>query len=376
VRKRISHAVGVIALLLVLNTFARVHIPRPLVMCDEEMARRAASLPMYVPTSTTDYITLRDGQFVAGDAPFSVRGVNYYPSNSPWRRFLTDTSIETVRAEFDLLRAAGLNTLRIFLWYAPLFACDGALPVPETFVFLDELIHEAAAWGLRLIVTLHDLPDLTDYPLYSNPPHTQAQTAFIVQRYREERAILAWDLRNEGDIDYGSNNPLRAQFARPLVLAWLAAMAEHVRLLDANHLLTAGWLYDSWSTARYVDFVSFHHWDNAESLQTRVNEIRTHTDKPLLLEEFGYSTYRVSEQEQADLMRRTRQAAQAANVGWLVWAAFDFPLAATCEPRPCQSLDNAEHHFGLWRADYAPKAAVEFLAPSSGSASPSPMSDS
>lgn len=42
--KWISRAVWGVGLLLVLNTFARVYIPRPLVACDAEAVRRALAL--------------------------------------------------------------------------------------------------------------------------------------------------------------------------------------------------------------------------------------------------------------------------------------------------------------------------------------------
>jgi hypothetical protein len=48
-------------------------------------------------------------------------------------------------------------------------------------------------------------------------------------------------------------------------------------------------------------------------------------------------------------------------LGWLVWAAFDFPLDATCIRPACPSQDNAEHHFGLWFPDYTPKPVIEWL---------------
>ena len=111
-----------------------------------------------------------------------------------------------------------------------------------------------------------------------------------------------------------------------------------------------------------MDFISFHHWTNAETLLTRIAEIRAKTDKPILLEEFGFSTFRVSPEEQGQLILDVALAAEAQNLlGWLVWTAFDFPLDATCVEPACPSVDNAEHHFGLWNTDYTPKPVLEPL---------------
>jgi endo-1,4-beta-mannosidase len=320
----------------------------------------AAALSPYVPSSVADSIQIADGHFVVSGQPFVPRGVNYYPSRYPWRRFLTEADQKAVDAELAMLGAAGFNTLRIFLWNQALFDCQ--TPKAEAFHRLDRFIYSAAARNFRLIVTLNDLPDLDTAPLYSNPAVVVEQTRLIVERYRDERAILAWDLRNEGDIDYGANNLLGGKFRKGDVLGWLEKTSALVRSIAPYHLLTAGWLSDSVATAPYVDFLSFHHWNDAADLRRRAADLRPQTDKPILLEEFGYSTFNRSPDEQARLLREVAQAAEDTHLaGWLVWTAFDFPLDATCSPAPCVSQDNAEHHFGLWTADYQPKPALDAL---------------
>jgi hypothetical protein len=333
--------------------------------CSPAAARQArAALGLYQPVQTAGFVRISGQYFYHGQDIHVVRGVNYYPARFPWRRFLTETDLDSVRMELDLLRGAGFNTLRIFLWNEALFACADrtAVPVVATFQRLDSILHEAGTRGFRLIVTLNDLPDLTNQPLYTNPPHIIEQTRFIVERYRGEAAILAWDVRNEGDIDYGSTSALNNRFPKMQVLTWLADTTQAARSLDPNHLITAGWLYDNEATAPYVDFISFHHWGQAAQLQERLAGLRAKTDKPLLMEEFGYSTYRVTPDEQSRLLRDNIALAQTqVTLGWLIWTAFDFPLDATCIRPACPSPDNAEHHFGLWYADYRAKPIVERL---------------
>ncbi len=340
--------------------------PEPLPTCTEaEQAAALAALAPYTPTADGGFVTLADGRFSADGRPFTARGFNYYPSRYPWRRFLTETDAESVSVELDLLRSVGANTLRIFLWHEALFQCPGSgtVPVAASFKRLDEFIRAAAAHDLRLIVTLNDLTDLERYPLYADPTHVRAQTAFIVERYRAEPAILAWDVRNEGDIDYGSNQTIRLNsFSREQVLGWLAAAIEQVRTLDSNHLITAGWYLDAEATAPYVDFVSFHHWYDAAGLLERIQALRAATDKPLLLEEVGYSTQRMNDDDQARTLREvTTLAEREGLLGWLIWTAFDFPTDRSCYPSPCLSPDNAEHYFGIWRTDYSAKPALDAL---------------
>jgi hypothetical protein len=336
--------------------------PKPLPACkDTEIEAAFDALPEYQPTGLADFIRVQDGQLMVGDEQFFVRGVNYYPSRYPWRRFLTQTDMATIDEEFALLQSIEFNTLRIFLWNEALFMCpgSGAVPVADAFLRLDGIVQKAAEYGFRLIVTLNDLPDLADYPLYDNPPHILAQTNFIVQRYRDEAAILAWDLRNEGDIDYD-----RGRFARDTVLDWLGRTSAFVRSLDTNHLITAGWLHDSEATIPYVDFVSFHHWSGVPQARNRIVALQKATDKPVLLEEFGYSTQSVDLATQAIVVGEVIYVVEATNAaGWLIWTAFDFPTDATCIPPNCPSEDNAEHHFGLWTANYTPKPVVNALIP-------------
>lgn len=203
---------------------------------------------------------------------------------------------------------------------------------------------------------------MPDAALYDNPPRLQAQIHYLVERYRDEAAILAWDLRNEGDIDYGTHPNIEGKFTKEQVLGWLEQTAENVRALDPNHLITAGWLYDAEATAPYVDFVSFHHWTDAAELKTRIDVMRAATDKPLLLQEFGYSiTHMWPEDQAATVSSIIDMTADEGLLGWMIWTAFDFPLDASCYPSPCQSEDNAEHHFGLWTSDYTERPAVSVV---------------
>jgi hypothetical protein len=300
----------------------------PLATCSvSEIAAALDAVPPYVPVGEGAFIRTEGRSFMLGDQPFQVRGFNYYPQRYPWRRFLTEADLDSVYAELDLLRAHGANTMRLFLWHDALFQCSGsgAVPRPEAFARLEAVMRAAIERGFYLNLTLHDLPDLTGYPLYDDPPHTRAQRAFIVQRYRDEPGILAWDVLNEGDIDYGSNNLLNTRFSKEHVLGWLADATAHVRALDEDHLVTAGWFTDQEATIPYVDVVSFHHWSDANDFITRVERTRAATDKPILLQEFGYSTQRMSEDDQARVIGEIiHYAGEYGLAGWMIWTAFDF----------------------------------------------------
>ncbi|PJF32357.1 MAG: hypothetical protein CUN51_01630 [Candidatus Thermofonsia Clade 1 bacterium] len=334
--------------------------PPPETCTEAEIA--AAQLPLYTPYGKGDFVRLEAGRFTANGAPFVARGVNYYPARAPWRRFLTQSDLAIIARELDLLAASGVNTIRIFAWHEALFQCvgSGIVPHPEAFARLDGTIRLAAERGMRVLLTLNDLPDLIMRPLYTDSAIADAQSLFIVSRYRDEPAILAFDLRNEGDIDY-----VRGYARSADVIAWLNQLAPRIRAAAPNHLLTAGWNEGSLVTERATDFLSFHHWRSAGNLHERINALRAGSRKPILLQELGYparATNPAALQEQARRLEAALQTAENANLlGWLLWTAFDFPTDATCIPLACPSADNAEHHFGLWTVDYAPKPAVQVL---------------
>jgi len=323
-------------------------------------------LSVYTPTSDNPFIRIENDRFMSGDRIYPVYGINYYPMKYPWRRFLTEANMDSIGVELEIMHNIGINTLRLFLWNQALFQCNGisTQPVEAAFTRLDDMMQLAHDHDMRLIVTLNDMPDLSQHVLYDNPDHLQEQTRIIISRYQNEPVILAWDLRNEGDIDYGSRNILEVQFPRTQVLGWLHDTSELVRSIDSHHLITAGWLNEAHSTDPYVDFLSFHHWTSADDLAQRIRGLQLASGKPILLQEVGYSTHRdlFTPETQADLLRSILQTSYEENLlGWMVWTAFDFSITDTCYPSPCQSPDNLEHYFGIWTVDYQPKPALSVI---------------
>lgn len=339
------------------------HLPAPTpIACLPESSR--LDTPYITPSSEAgQYVAVRDGELVMDGQPFLVRGVNYYPRFTPWHRFLTETDRAEMAHEFDLIHRAGFNTIRIFLWYDALFMCqpEEAVPVVGTFAVVDAVLALARERDLKVIVTLNDLPDLTYRPLYMDWERYDAQTAFIVRRYKEEPAILAWDLRNEGDLDYGARSPSEARFTQEQVLDWLANVSRLVKEIDRQHLLTAGWWGDPIPTGPYVDILSFHHWYDAQALQLRIADYQAQTGQPLLLEEVGYHSWAQAdidardEPTQAELLRDVTHLAEAQGLsGWMIWTAFDFA------PPDGQSPTH-EHFFGVWHSDLSPKPVLSML---------------
>jgi len=333
----------------------------------EAAPQQAAALTVstYTPSAFTTFIRLDSNQLYDNNTAYFVRGINYMPAQTPEYHFLIDTPDAVVRGDLGKFQSLGLNTVRIFLWHDGLFMCqgNGTVPLPGAVRFLDRFFHMAAESGFHVIVTLNDQTNLDSSPIYENPSRTWQQFEYLITRYANEPAILAWDMRSAGDVDYGANPSVPARFTRERVLTWLRRAARTIKRLAPNHLVTASWQYSPVDTLPYVDFVSLQRPASLDEARRQIRDIQTSaTPRPILLAGFGVSTYTVSEAEQsAQVLSAVTWADENRLFGWMVWQAFDFPVNRICQPMPCREADNASLHEGLWKSDNTPKPAVEGL---------------
>jgi hypothetical protein len=348
--------------------------PLPPAPCEvAQVDATLAQIPAYTPTQGS-FVRVQEGRFTVDDVPYAVYGVNYYPRDTPFAKFLTTTDPTVYATEMNLIRAAGIRVLRVFVWYEGLFICagNGAVPEPAALARLDALIAAAAVRNMRLIVVLHDSPDLQTYPLYTSSAHITAQTEYLVTRYAAEPAIMAWDLRDSGDVDYlgldgapSDDDP----FPREAVLTWLAETALLIRQHAPNHLITAGWRRDNEVTAPIVDFVSFQHFGDIDELRQRIANLQAQTDKPILLAAIGYSTMTLNESQQRTGLQLALQAVRNTGLGgWVIYSAFDYPTNVFCETPDCTAEDRPDFHYGLWNTSYFPKLSLDAVILTTGGA--------
>lgn len=345
-----------------------VFVPQLLETCPQEDVNAALSaLPTYTP-ETGEFVQITNGRFTLSGQPYPVYGINYYPRDYPYQRFLTEMHVEHVALELELIRDAGINTLRIYLQHNALFQCpgNGAVPISENIARLDAFIRLAAQHGYKLILVLHNDTDWA--LLYDAPDYLMQQMTFVAQRYRDEPAVMAYDLRDSGDRDYTDNPTLR----RESVIAWLAQAGDVLRQNAPKHLVTTGWQDNAEATAPVVDFISFQHFSgDIDALRQEIAILTGATRKPILLAATGYSTYEMDEVTQRQLFQRVFEAVERnALAGWVVWTAFDYPLSTACLPPDCPAPDSTEVHFGLWNTSYFPKRALEIVRLTTGAMLP------
>jgi endo-1,4-beta-mannosidase len=210
-----------------------------------------------------------------------------------------------------------------------------------------------------------------DWPSFGTSGDTldKAYLSAVVGRWKDEAAILAWDLYNEPD--FVGDKEFRWAEHRLNRLGWLARMATEVRRLDRNHLLTIGvalaesnFLPGPGGTrvVDLVDFVSVHYYTRnypGESLYTVLEGMKKLTRKPIVVEEIGQATLiggidmSGDDEMQAGFMSDALDGVQTANVsGMLVWTLYDFPSHA----------NGSEGYYGLVRADDTWKPAAEVFS--------------
>ena len=307
------------------------------------------------------FVRARGTELSLAGEPFYVRGINYYPKDTPWDQFWPNYDPLTTEKDFALIRSLGLNTVRVFIPYDQF---GGASVEPAMLERLADLLLRARRNDLKVIITLFDFR--TDYkPILW--PEADRHLETLLTRFAEEPAILAWDLKNEPDRDYSTNGS-------DMVNAWLAHTARFARRFDPYHLITIGWSSATTATqlTENVDLVSFHHFQKAEELAILYPTLRQiAAEKPLLLAEFGLSSwfsliypFAPTENDQAayytDILNVIDNTDHA---GYLAWTLYDFsyvpPIVAGRLPWQIEK----QKHFGVIRLDGEPKPAATLLAP-------------
>jgi len=156
--------------------------------------------------------------------PFIVKGINYYPQDSPWDMFGDDFDTLVIQKDFQLIKNQGLNSIRIFIQYEDFGKAEVK---PEKLKKLKKVLDLAEENKLKVVVTLFDF--YGDYSVLDwTLTHRHAEA--IVSAVKNHPAILAWDLKNEPDLDFESRG-------KENVLAWLSHLITQIKAVDQQHLI-------------------------------------------------------------------------------------------------------------------------------------------
>jgi hypothetical protein len=210
-----------------------------------------------------------------------ARGINYYSQKDPFKGFwLNFDSTQTVK-DLVLIKKLGFNSIRIFINYEQ-FGKGNV--IPEMLERLDFLMNTAEQNNLGVMVTLFDFN--SDFHLF-NFTSTDRQLETILKFLSNKKALWAYDLKNEPDIDYNYQDST-------LVNQWLDFIVSKAKLYDPNTPMSIGWSTadKAHNFSDKLDFVSFHFYKKAKFLEHDLDNLNGKIKgKSIIISEYGKSDF-------------------------------------------------------------------------------------
>jgi len=289
----------------------------------------------------------------------NIKGINYYPQATPWNTFSDQFSKDTIDKDFKIIKSAGLNSVRIFVQYDDF---GKAKVAQEKLEKLRLILDIAEANNIKVVVTLFDF--YGDYSVL-NWTLNQRHAETIVSNLKDHNALLAWDIKNEPNLDFESRG-------KELVISWLDNMIDLVKSIDQGHPITIGWSDTQNATILKdkVDFVSFHYYEDLDQLETSIKALKMEIpNKPLVMGEFGLSSYNGfwnpignSEDDQTDYHKKAQEIIADNNLQFMSWTLYDFDKIPKEVVGGLPWQRNAQKHFGFVNRFGIKKGAFKYIS--------------
>ncbi len=272
-----------------------------------------------IDSKASDFVRRKGKQLLLNNNPYYIRGINYYPKETPWAMFGDKYNDTIIDQDFQKIDSLGFNTARIFVSFEEF----GKEEVDQKSVLqLRRTLDLAQRHNLKLIVTLFDFfgnYDIINWTL------TEQHLKGIVGPLKEHPAILAWDLKNEADLDMQVHSEEQ-------VTSWLDFALKRLKFYDPNHLITIGWLHPHPHFAKKstTDFMTFHFYEDVGDFDKVYDQWAIHTDKPLVVGEFGLHSFKKSflgnsQEDQREHYRIIMNKIEQEEKHFLAWTLYDFP---------------------------------------------------
>ncbi|WP_434035539.1 glycoside hydrolase family 2 TIM barrel-domain containing protein [Formosa sp. 4Alg 33] len=289
----------------------------------------------------------------------SIKGINYYPKDTPWNMFGDEFSIEIIANDFKIIKQAGLNTVRLFVQYADFGKAEVK---PEKLEKLKQTLDLAEAAHLKVVLTLFDF--YGDYSVLDWSLN-QRHASIIVNTFKNHNAIVAWDIKNEPNLDFESRG-------KSNVVAWLDAMIHVVKSTDTIHPVTIGWsnVASASILKDKVDLVSFHYYEDLDALDQAIKTLKKKIpNKKLVLQEYGISSYNgiwkpfgSSEEDQANYHKKIQDIIAKNDLEFMSWTLYDFTEIPKEVVGRLPWRKNIQEHFGFIRQNGDRKPAFKHMA--------------
>lgn len=311
------------------------------------------------------FVSAKNGRLVLGEQEIRLKGFNYSDPDSPWA-WCKKWNPEAARRGMAAARALESNCLRI--WTPS--SLHEVVADQDAYELMSWLLDTAEQNGIRLYIGLrwkHSYADAGTLEDKENIDYLRG----LIDLFRDEPRVVAYDLTNEGDHlshkDWQwAMNPREAE--RRLI--WLRRMRDVIKELDSNHLISMGavFSYSHWTPTlpftmeSFVDFVDFHYYRRnyrESTLAQAIRETREHTDKPIVIGEFGFPSCPKfstlgepvhSEELQVEMFDEMLEDCEAENAsGALAWSLTEYSM----------ETELGESTYGILRSDYTPKPVAE-----------------
>lgn len=291
--------------------------------------------------------------------PSNIKGINYYPQNTPWDMYGDNFDASVISNDFEIIKNAGLNSIRIFIPYEDFGKSNVKADKLEK---LSTVLDIAEHKDLKVLVTLFDF-----YGDYSVLDWTlnQRHAKIIINHIKSHNALMGWDIKNEPNLDFESRG-------KELVNTWLDKMIDVVKLHDPNHPVTIGWsnVESANILADKLDFVTFHYYEDLEKLPESYKVLKSKIkDKPAIITEFGLSSYNGiwnpaghNEEDQATYHQKIQAIFFEHKIQFMSWTLYDFKEIPKEVAGQLPWRQNAQKHFGFIDEDGVKKPSYKYLS--------------
>jgi len=289
----------------------------------------------------------------------TIKGINYYPQATPWDMFGKKFSKDIISKDFKIIKDAGLNSIRIFVQYADF---GKANVNPKKLKKLKQTLDAAEENNLKVVVTLFDF--YGDYSVL-NWTLNQRHAEKIVNTFKNHKALLAWDIKNEPNLDFESRG-------KENVIAWLDKMIDLVKSVDNKHAVTIGWSNIESATILKdkVDIVSFHYYEDLEQFDSAIKTLKKEIpNKALVVQEFGLSSYSGlwnpfgnSEDDQAEYYKTIQSIISKNNIEFMSWTLYDFDYIPTEVVGRLPWRKNTQKYFGFIDSNGNKKPSFKYIS--------------
>lgn len=266
-------------------------------------------------------ISIKGKKFYKGDKSIQVKGINYYPQSTPWSDFWPNYNVDSTKRDMRLMSDLGFNAVRFFIPYEEFV---GITYRTELVGKIKSFIEIAASEDLMVMPTLFDFPQT--YRLEAFAIHNDyLQT--ILTACKNYDNILAWDLKNEPDLDFDL-------YEESTIDRWFDFVLEKCKRYDPNHLFTVGWskAEPAMKYSDKFDFVSFHYYEDSEQIENTIEKLQEQANgAPIVCSEFGLSTFKKwwfpigsNEQDQSEHLEHMTASFKQEDIGYFFWTFYDF----------------------------------------------------